>query len=390
MSQQYKDPVGGTASNIGTQLRTDHYQKKALIEAVKEEYFGQLASTKNMPKNMGKTIKLFHYMPLLDDRNVNDQGIDAAGVIQSSPEDGNLYGSSKDIGVIASKIPTLTENGGRVNRVGFKRLALEGSIEKLGFFDEYTQESLDFDTDAELMTHINREMVVGANQLTEAMLQSDIINAAATIKYAGAATSNATVAPAHLVTYDDLVKLGIDLDNNRTPKQTKVITGTRIIDTKVVSGGRIMYVASELVPTLMAMVDYHGNPAFVEVKQYAASGSVVRGEVGAVAGFRIVVPLEMQRWEGAGAVGDGSSYETGGQVDVFPMLVVGDESFATIGFQTDGKTTKFKIIHKKPGIETADKTDPYGETGFMAIKWYYGFIGLRTERIAVLKTAAKA
>lgn len=387
MSQQYKDPVGGSASNIGPQHRTDHHLKKALIEAVKEEYFGQLASSKAMPKNMGKTMKLFHYLPLLDDRNINDQGIDAAG---ATIADGNLYGSSKDIGTIQAKIPLLSENGGRVNRVGFKRLSLEGKIEKMGFFDEYTQESLDFDTDSELMTHVNREMVVGADQLTEAMLQSDIINAAGVWKYAGAATMNSEIGPADEVTYDDLVKLGIDLDNNRTPKQTKVITGTRIIDTKVVSGGRIMYVASELIPTLMAMKDYHNEKAFVEVKHYASAGNTIRGEVGSIAGFRIVSPLEMQRWEGAGALGDGSSYETGGNVDVFPMLVVGDESFATIGFQTDGKTVKFKIIHKKPGEETADRNDPFGETGFMAIKWYYGFLPLRPERIALMLTAAKA
>jgi N4-gp56 family major capsid protein len=387
LKQQYNEPVGGTASSVGAQLRTDHYSKKALIEAVKEEYFGQLASSRNMPKNMGKTLKLYHYLPLLDVRNVNDQGLDAAGATITN---GNLYGSSKDVGTIGGKIPLLSENGGRVNRVGFKRLVLEGTIEKMGFFDEYTQESLDFDSDEDLMMHVNREMVVGADQLTEAMLQADLLTAAGTIKYAGNATTKLTVGPDDLVTYDDLVKLGIDLDNNRTPKQTKVITGTRIIDTKVISGGRPMYCASELLPTLMAMVDYHGNPAFIEVKHYAANGSTLRGEVGSIAGFRIINPLEMQRYEGAGATGDATSYETGGSVDVFPMLVVGDESFATIGFQTDGKSVKFKVTHKKPGVETADRTDPYGETGFMSIKWYYGFLPLRSERIATLLTAAKA
>jgi len=75
--------------------------------------------------------------------------------------------------------------------------------------------------------------------------------------------------------------------------------------------------------------------------------------------------------------------------DVFPMLVVGDGSFATIGFQTDGKTVKFKITHKKPGKETADRNDPYGEVGFYSIKWYYGFMLLRPERLAVIKTIAE-
>ena len=64
-------------------------------------------------------------------------------------------------------------------------------------------------------------------------------------------------------------------------------------------------------------------------------------------------------------------------------------SFTTIGFQTDGKSVKFVITQKAPGVETADRNDPYGETGFMSIKWYYGFMALRPERVGLIKTVAK-
>ena len=385
MPQQYKSPVDGQGSTIGSQIRTDHFYKKALIEARREQYFSQLADVTAMPKNMGKAIKLYHYMPLLDDRNVNDQGIDASG---QAIDNGNLYGSSKDVGTISGKLPALTENGGRVNRVGFKRLELEGSIEKFGFFDEYTQESLDFDSDADLEMHVSREMVTGANEITEDALQIDLLNGAGVVRYAGEATTNAEVGDTSVVTYRDLMQLAIDLDNNRTPKQTKVITGTRLIDTKTIAAARIMYVGSELLPTLRAMKDLHDNPAFIPVQHYASAGNTVTGEVGSIDNFRIVVVPEMMKWEGAGSVSNGDAYATGDNVDVFPMLVVGDKSFTTIGFQTDGETVKFKIYHKKPGEGVADRNDPYGETGFMSIKLYYGSLILRPERLAVVKTAA--
>jgi N4-gp56 family major capsid protein len=104
----------------------------------------------------------------------------------------------------------------------------------------------------------------------------------------------------------------------------------------------------------------------------------------------IVVP-EMMKWAGAGADASGTAthYETGNAYDVFPMLVVGDASFSTIGFQTDGKTVKFSIKHAKPESPESYANDPYGETGFMSIKWYYGFFLQRPERIALIKTAAK-
>ena len=424
MTRQFNAPPT-TPSNIGSQIVNEYFWKKALIEAQREQYFTQLADVVSMPKNMGKKIKRYHYIPLLDDANINDQGIDAAGativvgtwtawnaagVSQGSAfassaaaytaagaggtvsaNGGNLYGSSKDIGAISGKLPVLGENGGRVNRVGFKRKELEGTFEKFGFFDEYTQESMDFDSDEDLMMHINREMLMGANEMTEDALQIDLITAAGVVKFAGDATSNITMNENDLVSYTDLMRLAIDLDNNRTPKHTKVITGTRLVDTKVLPACRVAYIGSELLPTFKAMKDLHNLPAWIPVEKYAAGGTVLRGEEGSVDNFRFVVVPEMLKWAGAG--GDASvsvtSYETNQRFDVFPILVVGDESFTTIGFQTDGKTVKFKIFHKAPGEATADRNDPYGEQGFMSIKWYYGFMALRPERIALIKTVAR-
>jgi N4-gp56 family major capsid protein len=486
----YNDPAGGTDSDVGGQIRTDFFDRRALIEAAKEQYFGQMASVKNMPKNMGKTIKLFHYLPILDDRNQGDQGIDADGIstsaahtattvvsatIEAVPSAGetlyfmghatganiatafanadevaegqaeaymrwlgftgaawsnvqtaaeaaggtftdltagddtgvnfqNLYGSSKDVGTIQGKIPALSETGGRVNRVGHKRIQLEGSIEKFGFFDEYTQESLDFDTDSELLMHITGECVKAANEITEDQLQIDLLNAAGVIRFAGDATSTATLGGStaaanaeDVIVYDDLVKLSIELNNNRTPKDTTLITGSRMVDTKVVNASRYAYIGSELEPAIMRMVDYHGERAFLPVAKYGEAGTLARGEFGNVHDFRIISVPEMMHWEATGAaVGDvedevchwGRDDAGAAKVNVFPFLVVGDGSFATIGFQTDGKTVKYTITHKKPGQETADRNDPYGEVGFYSIKWYYGFMTLRSERIAILKSVA--
>lgn len=381
----YNSPTTGQASTIGPQLRTDYYVKKALIELKKEQYFTQLADTFAMPKHHGKTIKQYVYIPLLDDRNVNDQGIDAKG---AKSVNGNLYGSSKDIGTIPGKLPVLSETGGRVNRVGFTRKQIEGTFAKYGFFTEYTQESLDFDTDSELLSHMNRELLRGANELTEDTLQIDLLNAARTIRYPGTATQNSEISESTVVTFKDLVDLARDLDDARTPKHTTVITGSRLVDTRTIPGARVLYIGSELEYTLRKMKDFHNNPAFIPVEKYADAGTILTGEIGAIHQFRVVVVPEMLRWAGAGqSASSGTHYETGGKVDVFPMLVVGDKSFTTIAFKTDGKSNKFIMKHKKPGEITRE--DPYGETGVMSIKWYYGFMALRPERIGLIKTAAE-
>lgn len=509
MARIYNDPAGGQQSSIGdTQFEEFYYQKKALIEARKEAYFMQMADTIGMPKHYGKTIKRYHYLPLLEDSNLNDQGLDAAGrpdldsantnyvaVIKvtgpgiiaadgsdnayyfrgesgeggttqqaldaakaavndwvsrpttagglgavlttpvddptdygvhsttggsysagSNPFDAgyrfsqdqladvvtygfNLYGSSKDVGTIQGKFPALTENGGRVNRVGFRRIELQGSIEKFGFFDEYTKESVDFDSDADLMMHINREMVNAAHEMTEDQLQVDLLNSAGVVRYAGGATTDSELGgaggdEADVVTLMDLIRLNVDLDDNRCPKNTKLITGSRMIDTKTVNAARYMYIGSELIPTLKKMPDIAGTAGagWTSVEKYGSATTIANGEIGAVDQFRMILVPEMMHWAGAGAtvVDDALGLrETGGNFDVFPMLVVGSESFTTIGFQTDGKSVKFKIKHVKPESDISySAQDPYGEKGFMSIKWYYGFMLLRPERIALIKTLA--
>ena len=388
---QYNNP-GTKESTVGSQINTSYYWKMALIEAAKEQYFSPLADVVSMPKNYGKKIKKFHYLPLLDDRNMNDQGLDAAGAVYNN---GNLYGSSKDIGTISSKLPTLSETGGRVNRVGFTRVTVEGSLEKMGFFSEYTQESLDFDTDAELYQHMSREMIMGANEINEDALQIDLLNSAGVVRFGGVATaaSEITGEGSHIsvVTYKGLQRLAITLVDNRTPKQTRVIKGSRMMDTMTVSDGFVMYIGSELQPLIEDMQDAFGNQAFIPVRKYADAGNILNGEIGAVGQFRIVVVPEMQHWAGAGATATAANAgyrTTSGKYDVFPMLVIGAESFTTIGFQTSGSSAKFKIITKMPGEQTADRNDPYGEKGFASIKWYYGYMPLRTERMAVYKTVA--
>ena len=402
----YNAPAAGTKSDIdassSSQMNTFHWLKKSIITARKEQYFMPLASVVNMPKHFGKTVKVYEYIPLLDARNINDQGIDASGAVISN---GNLYGSSKDIGNITSKLPLLTENGGRVNRVGFTRIQREGSIHKFGFFYEFTQESLDFDSDDMLKEHLSRELMTGAVQLTEAVLQKDLLAGAGVVLYAGAATSMATITgeptgtnpviPASVVNYRNLMRLDQILTDNRCPTSTTVITGSRLVDTKVIGATRVMFVGSELAPLLKGMKDLFDEKAFIEVQHYADAGTLLNGEIGSLDKFRIVQVPEMLHWAGAGATATAANpgYRTTNvsgteKYNVYPMLVIGDDSFSTIGFQTDGKSVKFNVMTKMPGKETADRTDPYGETGFSSIKWYYGFLIKRPERLAMILTVA--
>src|SRR6187551_2129271 len=118
MALQYNNPPG-SPSNIGAQEVTKYLNRKAIIEAVKYSHFSKLSSTVNQPAGFGKTFTKYRYFPLLSDLNQNLQGIDAngawlTGAAGSNPGFGNLYGSSRDFGLVVGKIPYIAEGADRV------------------------------------------------------------------------------------------------------------------------------------------------------------------------------------------------------------------------------------------------------------------------------------
>ena len=479
MTRKYNDPAGGSASTIGPQTRTDYYERKALKEKLPMMIFTQMATERKQPKNMGKEIVMFHYLPILHDANINDQGIDAAGatteraftvkIIPSNangevgeeniyttfyavgegangaaattaakakaleilnlqgfagadyatakaaaeaanwqvlddasgladvPTFGNLYGSSRDVGYVQNKMPVLGEEGGTVNRVGSIRQELRSTLNMYGFWTDYTRESVDFDSDKDYLMHVNREMMNAGITIEEDLTQLDLLGAAGVVRYGGIATTVAELtgegADPSEPTYGGFQRLKVTLDQNRAPKDTKVLSGVNLTDTKTIRACRYAYVPSDLEITLEAVNDHRGDAAFTSVEKYQKAGQVAEGEIGAIGNFRFVSHHEMMKWEGAGAdvTTNPGYFATNGNYDVFPILVVGSGSFNVISFRSSGKgSNKFTIIHKKPSKETATaEYDPFGMKGFMSIQWYHGFLALRPEWIAVYKVVGR-
>jgi len=414
----------GTAANPSSidgagqaQLNPFYYDKQAIIEANKKAFIGQLSGTRNQPKHMGKTIKKHLIIPMLDDRNINDQGIDAAGVVLDSSKwtavdvngaivgtayasesdavtaageggttkqtSGNLYGSSRDIATVGALTPVISETGGRVNRVGFSREVIESTLENYGFFYEFTADDLNFDSDAKLYSHLYRESGKAAGEMTEKSLMVDLLNAAGTKLYAGGKSSIATVAAGDFVDLADLRQATKVLNANQCPTDTAMISGSRNIDTKVVGNARYAYTTDDMITILEdTMNPTTGKHVWAYVEEYAdgakfAKSNTARGEVGKIAKVRFIEHPEMLIYEGKGDSG----------IDVHPILFVGSGSFTQIGFQSNGNKTKFEIITKKPGKDIADRQNPYGKVGFTSNNYWYGVLVERDDHLLVINGA---
>lgn len=396
MTITYNAP-SGTPSDIGPQAVLLKYEKQALIDARQKQYLHELApNAKSIPRNMGKTIVQDLYVPILDDRNTYAEGLAADGTTVIG---GNLYGSSKSTAAITAKLPLVGENSARPNKVGITRLQRSASITRLGMFLEWSDEAEQFDTDSMLVSHFSTELVNAACKVSEDLLMMHLLAGAQTIRYAGTATSKLTTtgeggANASLVKYKDIQALSIMLDNAECPKSFKMFTGTNLTDTRTIGSSRPMFIGTELQPTVENMLDSNSQPAFIAVHKYASGGAVLNGEIGTLYHFRVVVHPDMQQDTGANLAVNGTN--NGYQFNdlatdtykIFPMLVVGDDSFATVGFQTTQNGTKFNIIINKPGAGMATLDNPYGNKGFSSIQWWYATLIQRPERLGLIWSVA--
>ena len=433
-----------TSTGIDQQYHDKFWSKGAIREAAKKRTFTQLGDRLTQPKHYGDEIVKERQFPILHELNRLDGGVDAttATVIQSAfyaydaagallavhetrdyitmagvtPTDaefragaalaeaaalaevgmakvqngaGSLYMGDSDYAVVAGSFPALTEEGGKVNGVNTKSVTVRGNVTEFGMHMTFTQRSIDMDTRVGVLAQKTKALGEAKGDIYEKQVESDLIAASELNRtFGGAHVSLATCNTTAELTYADLRAMELELKRLRVPRDTKIISGTDKIDTRVVGKAFYVYVGQELTPMLEDM-QHNGVNVWVPVEAYAAGGAVAEGEIGKIGRFRFIEVDSMQRYRAAGVEDSGladaddvtgyyASTPIGGgteKFDVFPVLFVGSDSFATVGFE--GDSSKIKTAMPK-----ADAfNDPFGKNGSMSISWYFGTLIYRAERI---------
>jgi N4-gp56 family major capsid protein len=357
-----------------------------------------------MPMHQGKEVVKHRYIAVLDDLNeVAASGIDAFGVASN----GNLYGSSRGMGFINGKMPDLGETTARANKVSFSRKEVRGSIKNRGIFYEWTKDEMNFDSDPKLKQHITREAARAANQINEDVLAMELINGAGVVYYAGTGvTSVATVNQTAVPTIQDLIRMDTELDNNKCPRDTTVISGSNMSDTRTVQAARYMFISADMKMDFMSIKALNGtDDAFVPLEQYAKANSngkyitAIHGEIGKVGPFRIVVHPKMVKYSTAADAAAGAAWVTGAgrdafrndgtKFEVYANLVIGSGSFTHIGFEFgSGTQGKFNVIHKTPE-DLRTRENPYAKFGMSVLEWWNGVLIERPEWICNYVTASR-
>lgn len=290
----------------------------------------------------------------------------------------------------------MPETGGVINLLNHYSKMVSANITFHGIGHKFSMRSVDLDSRTGLIARKIQYMADAVQDLKEMQVRRDLLAAS----HVNSIICNAPENPGtdtvseidglDVLTYQALEVLEQYLLKNDVPMDTEILTGVDLVDTKTVSDAWIMYVNSEVLPTLRAMKGPGDTLVWVPKEQYAAGTELVDGEVGKIGSFRFVSVKDMEREYGAGvAVGgvddkanaatQASAYQTNGKYDVFTAMVIGDDSFTITGF--GGNNTSAKYI-----APTADvHNDMHAQMAGIAANWSYGMLVYRPERICSLR-----
>lgn len=152
---------------------------------------------------------------------------------------------------------------------------------------------------------------------------------------------------------------------NRGKLRTQMLDASPNYNTAPVEQGVLVFAHSD------AESDVRDLPGFINAAEYSNKKFVHPNEIGAVESFRFVLSPELAPITGSGAaVGSTGLLATGGNVDVYPFIVVAQDFWANValrGFDS------FDPIHIP--YDQKDKNDPLGQRGYIGSKfWSAAFI----------------
>jgi N4-gp56 family major capsid protein len=192
--------------------------------------------------------------------------------------------------------------------------------------------------------------------LVREMIRYGVMKASTTVQYSGG-TSRATVDEG--ISYNGLSLLSRTLLANHCKMKTKVLAAGPAYDTSAIEAGFVVFCHTDCEHDIRRLED------FVPVAKYANRTPINEHELGSVGRFRFVVSPELAAYADAGAaVGSTGLYSTtGSNIDVYPMIVCGEDAVFDVALNTN-----FDVTHIPATQKT--KEDPFGQRGYVGAMFW--------------------
>lgn len=338
--------------------RINKFKGEILAHAIPVEVLGITGAQKEVPKNNGKTVMYRRYLPyggaLTNFNTINRMNTTAAAHVLAE-------GTTPTADTMIPQDITVT-----LNQYGC-----------LYQVSDQVVDTYEDDVPAEMKKQCGER--VG---LVRELVRFGVVKASTNISYPGAIVSRVTINKA--IDLNTLRKVSRNLQANHAKRITGILAPSANIATKPVEAGYLVFCHSD------CEADFRNMTGFTPVAAYGSRKPVHEQELGTVENFRIVCSPELASYPSAGIAGaSGLSpalySAAAGAVDVYPIIVCGENAWGQVALRGDMSLDPTWI---PPGQKT--KSDPLGQRGYVGAKFYFNCTSLNDGWLAVIEAGVTA
>jgi len=329
--------------------RINRLKGEILAHAIPVEVLGITGMQKRMPRNQGDTVIYRRWLPYgaaaTNGNTINRWTVDSvAHVLQEgiTPPVDSL--TPQDISV------TLQQYG-----------VLYGVTDKV--VDLYED-----DVPSEMKKQTGERM-----GLVREMIRWGVVKGGTNVFYQGG-TSRATVDEKISLTM--LRKISRNLQANHAKRITSILSASPDYATTPVEAAYLVFTHTDV------EADIRDLPGFKHVSEYGQRKVIHEQEIGSCENFRFILSPELAPIPDSGAaIGATGLYSTTGTlIDVYPIIVTGEDAWGQVALRGMDSVDPTWI---PPGEKTKD--DPLGQRGYVGAKMYMSAVRLNEGTMAVLE-----
>lgn len=325
-----------------------------LAYAIPMEVLGITGQQKKMPKNNSDTVVFRRYLPYggVDNRWINTSNVDTFATSHQVAEG------------VTPTADTLTA------------IDVTATLQQYAVLYAVTDRVVDLYED-DIPSEMKRQTGERLGLVRE-MVRYGALKAATNKFYAGG-TSRATVNKT--ITLPLLRKVARTLQANHAKQVTGILAPSPNIGTAPIEAAYLVFCHSDLEPAIRDL------PGYVGVHEYGSRKPIHPQELGSVERFRFIISPELAPYANAGAaVGTTGLESTSGQnIDVYPIIVVGEDAWGQVALRG---MESLDVTYIPPGSK--DKNDPLGQRGYIGAKTYFTALVLNQGWMAVIEAGAPA
>jgi N4-gp56 family major capsid protein len=337
-----------------------------LARAIPCEVLGLAASNKELPKNNSTTIIFRRWVPYnatVSNPNIMQPDVSPASTVESEV-------SNRVTTMVTAHLTAEGVTPAPDSVVAQDITAVMVQYSCLYSFTDIVSDLYEDEIEDVLKTQVAERMML----IKELELYSKV-RAGTNRFFGGAGTTIATVDGK--ITAKMLRKVARALVKNYAKKPTSILAPTPNIGTKPIEAAFLVFCSSDIDADLR---DTTAFPGYTPVAAYGSRKPIHENEIGSFEQFRFVASPELVPFQNGGAaIGSTGCLSTGGTaIDVYPLIMVGQEAYGTVALR-GAKSFDLSIIP----VGNKDSADPLGQRGYVGSKWYGVSVLLNQQWMAV-------